>query len=124
MDREVSIRSGELNLYERADARDLRSEIAAALAATPVDGESLRRDVSTYACAARQLGISSGRVILWLTELVESSSIVPKSIREIVTRRVILWSVQAYYGRSGDDSVRFADDASTELPSAAPPMRA
>ena len=124
MDREVPIGSGELHLDKRADTRDLRSEIAAALAATPVDGESLRRDVSTYASAARQLGTSSGRVILWLTELVESSSIVPISIREMVTRRVILWSVDAYFGRSGADSVRFGDDAPAEVPSAAPAMRA
>jgi hypothetical protein len=110
MDRQVPIRSREFSLGELDDARDLRSMIAAALAATPVDGESLRRGVWTYVGAERELGTSPGHVIVSLTELVECSSIVPISIQRAVMRRVILWCVDAYFGRIGPEFVDGGDD--------------
>jgi hypothetical protein len=105
MDRQVPIRSTEFSLDALEDARDPRLVIATALAATPVDGESLRRGVRAYAGAEEALGTSPGRVILSLTDLVESSSIVPTSIQRAVMRRVILWCVEAYFGRVGAEFV-------------------
>ena len=105
MDRQVPIRSTEFSLDALEDARDTRLVIAKALAATPVDGESLRRAVRAYASAEEALGTSPGRVILSLTDLVESSSIVPTSIQRAVMRRVILWGVEAYFGRVGAEFV-------------------
>jgi hypothetical protein len=103
MDRQVPIGSTEFSLDDREDARDPRSIIRAALAATPVDGESLRRGVCAYACAQGALGASPGHVIVSLTDLVESSSIVPTSIQRAVMRRVILWCVEALFGRAGGE---------------------
>lgn len=105
MDRQVPIRSSEFSLDELDDARDPQLVITTALAATPVDGESLRRGVRAYAGAEGALGTSPGRVILSLTDLVESSSIVPTSIQRAVMRRVILWCVEAYFGRIGAEFV-------------------
>jgi hypothetical protein len=101
MDRQVPIGSTEFSLDDREDARDPRLIITTALAATPVDGDSLRRGVWAYASAAGALGTSPGHVIASLTELVESSSIVPTSIQRAVMRRVILWCVEALFGRAG-----------------------
>lgn len=105
MDREVPIGSRQLAVDELVDARQMRSIIAAALATTPVDGESLRRGVCGYVSAERELGTSPGHVIVALTDLVESSSIVPRSIQRAVMRRMILWCVEAYFGRVGGEFV-------------------
>jgi len=81
-----------------ADALDLRSGIAAALTATPVDEVKLRRGVWTYVGAERRVGTAPGHVITALTELVETSEIFPPTVRQAVKRHVILWCVEAYFG--------------------------
>ena len=90
---------------ERADARDLRSVIAAALATTPVDEDALRRGVWTYVGAERHAGESPGRVIMALTELLEKARLEPASARQPLMRLVILWCVEAYFGHLGGDVV-------------------
>ena len=51
-----------LSLEELVDAQDLRSVIAAALAASPVDERALRRGVWTYVIAERVVGTPPGGV--------------------------------------------------------------
>ena len=123
MDRQVPLGSTELAPDELADAQQMRSVIAAALATTPVDGESLRRGVYRYVGAERELGTSAAHVIVALTDLVESSSIVPTSIQRAVTRRVILWCVEAYFGRVGGEFVARGDARSHDVSASQPAMR-
>jgi hypothetical protein len=90
--------------------------IAAALAATPVDEQSLRRGVWTFVGAERDLGTSPGYVIVALTDLVEASHIASPPTRRSVMRQVILWCVEAYFGHLGGEAV----GASADAPSLAP----
>ena len=101
MDRRRARGPRELSLEEIEDAQDLRSVIAAALAATPVDEESLRRGVWTYVSAERDVGARPALVIVTLTELVEAAPMLPRTVRDDLLRRVILWCVEAYFGRLG-----------------------
>ena len=93
--------SRELSLDQIEDARDLRAVITAALATDPVDEESLRRGVWTYVRTERDVGTSPAFVIVALTELVDASTIEHTSVRQSVTRQVILWCVEAYFGYLG-----------------------
>ena len=114
--------SRELSLEELEDAQDLRAVISAALATVPVDEESLRRGVWTYVRAERDVGTSPGFVIVALTELVDVSTIDQVSVRQFVTRQVILWCVEAYFGYLGGEVVGSGDDASLADGAVAPPM--
>src|SRR5919108_1588406 len=89
-------------LEELIDADALRSLIAAGLAVQPIDERSVRRGVWAYVCGARDLGTPPGRVILTLTTIVEASSIAPRSARDAILRRVILWCVDAYFSQLGE----------------------
>jgi hypothetical protein len=112
----------ELSLDEIEDARDLRAVIAAALSAVPVDEESLRRGVWTYVRAERDIGTSPGFVIVALTELVDASTVDQPLLRQSVTRQVILWCVEAYFGYLGGEVVGGGDDAPSADLTAPPPM--
>jgi hypothetical protein len=103
--------SRELSLDEIEDARDLRAVIAAALATDHVDEESLRRGVWTYVRAERDAGTSPAFVIVALTELVDAATIQHASVRQFVTRQVILWCVEAYFGYLGGEVVGGGADA-------------
>ena len=46
----------------------------------------------------------------------------PAAICQAITRRVILWCVEAYFGRLGGDYLAGAYDPPTRVPSAARPM--
>ena len=89
-------------LAQFEDTRDLESVITAALAAEPIDESMLRRGVWTFVSEERHVGTSPGRVILALTELIEKSATLPKTEQQTVTRRVILWCVEAYFSHLGD----------------------
>jgi len=95
-----------------AEAHDLRSVIATALAAVPIDEEPLRRGVWTFVRAARDAGAQPGDVIVALTTLVEAAPLPSVSSRDRL-RQVILWCVEAYFGHLGGADVR-----STMAPSA------
>jgi hypothetical protein len=112
----------ELSLDQLEDARDLRAVIAAALAAEPVDEESLRRGVWTYVRAERDVATSPGNVIVALTELVDASAITSTSVRQFVTRQVILWCVEAYFGYLGGEVVGGGHDVPPVDSAAVPPM--
>ena len=114
--------SRELSLEELEDAQDLRAVISAALATVPVDEESLRRGVWTYVRAERDVGTSPGFVIVALTELVDASTIDQVSVRQFVTRQVILWCVEAYFGYLGGEVVGSGDDAPLADSAVAPSM--
>lgn len=105
MNRHPARPSRELTLEEIEDAQDLRSVIATALAATSVDQESLRQAVWTYVGAERNVGARPGAVIVALTELVEASPVAPRAVRDDLTRLVILWCVEAYFGHLGGEGV-------------------
>jgi hypothetical protein len=88
-----------------ADFEDLRSTIARALDVTPVDSSALRQAVWTYVGAERAAGAPAGHVLLALTEMIEGAPIDAGPARQALTRRVILWSVEAYFGHLGGDVV-------------------
>jgi len=104
------------SLADIEDAHDLRSVIANALAATPIDELSLRRGVWTYVGAERHAGASPGRVIMALTDLIEATTIAPPSDRQAITRSVILWCVEAYFGHLGGDVVGRNGRALSDVP--------
>lgn len=93
---------------------DLRAVIAAALAATPLDEDSLRRGVWTYVRAEHHLGTPPGAVIVALTELVDASPTRAPQVQHAVMRQVILWCVEAYFGHLGGEGVRGGDNPASE----------
>jgi hypothetical protein len=95
-----------------ADATDLRSVIASALAAVPIDQDTLRRGVWTFVRAERDAGAQPGEVIVALTALVDAAPIPAGPPRRARLRQAILWCVEAYFGHLG------AMDAPSEAPSA------
>jgi hypothetical protein len=88
-----------------ADSADLRSVMSRALAAEPVDEAALRRAVWTYVGGERHAGVSPGHVIMAVTRSIEEANLTPHEQRLAVTRRVILWCVEAYFGHLGGDVV-------------------
>jgi hypothetical protein len=118
MDRSPS-ESRELSLEELVDSHDLRAVIAAALAASPVDERALRRGVWTYVIAERVVGTPPGYVIVSLTQIVDASGVTPDSLRQTLTRRVILWCVEAYFGHLGGEAAGGGDGSESR---AVPPM--
>jgi hypothetical protein len=103
-------------LEELEDQHDLRAVIVAALAATPLEAESLRRGVWTYVRAEQHLGTSPGAVIVALTELVEGSTPRAPSVQQAVMRQVILWCVEAYFGHLGGEGVHLGDPRTADEP--------
>ena len=104
---------------ELADAKDLRAVISAALVATPVDERSLWRGVWTFVGEERNAGTSPGHVIIALTALVDAANISPAPSRQALMRRVILWSVEAYFGHLGGDVVGHDGAAFADAPTLA-----
>jgi len=81
-----------------ADAKDLRAVIETALADKPIDEHALRCAVWSFVGTERRAGVPPALVIVLLTGLVDSAEIVPISARLALTRRVILWCVEEYFG--------------------------
>ena len=94
-----------------ADSADLRSVLSAALSANPVDESALRRGVWTYVGGERDAGVSPGHVIMALTGVIEEAGLKSHDERLAITRRVILWCVEAYFGHLGGDVVANTDRA-------------
>jgi hypothetical protein len=101
MDRFPPARAATRTIAQHRDARDLRAAIVEALAATPVDDQTLRDRVWTYVRGEREVGVAPGVVILALTDMVERAKIVPDAARNARTREMILWCVEAYFGQRG-----------------------
>jgi hypothetical protein len=99
-------------LAQAEDTTDLEGVISEALGASPVDITALRRGVWTYVGEERHVGTSPGVVILRLTELIDAAPRASRMERAAVTRRVILWCVEVYFGRlGGERMLRLEDDA-------------
>jgi hypothetical protein len=116
MDRPPDDRPMNHETSELDDVQELRSAIARALAANPIYDQSLRRAVWTYVSAERDAGTSPGGVIMSLTELVAAARIGPASIDQALTRRVILWCVEAYFGQLGGDTMTRDGDTAYSVP--------
>ena len=99
-----------------ADVADLRAVILAALAATPIDDTMLRRGVWTYVGVERHAGTSPGHVIMALNDLIDEAAVSPLAARQALTRRLILWCVEAYFGHLGGDVVGRAGLALSDMP--------
>jgi hypothetical protein len=84
-----------------ADAIDLRAAISSALTATPILDDHLRRGVWTYVCAERAAGTPPADVIVALTELVGAATITDPRVRRDSLRKVVTWSVEAYFSHLG-----------------------
>ena len=91
---------------ELAETADLRSAVAASLAAAPINDISLRRDVWMLVGMERGTGASPSQVITTLTDLVDEAAFTTISARHGRLRQVILWCVEAYFGHLGGDVLR------------------
>ena len=120
MDRFPPARAATRTLAQHRDARDLRAVIVQALAAVPIDEQTLRDGVWTYVRGEREVGVAPGVVILALTDMVERAKITPDVARIAWTRDVILWCVEAYFGHLGGDVLGREPDAFGDLPQPAP----
>ena len=101
MDRSNPSASPARTLAGIADADDLRSVIATALATVPIDDDTLRRGVSTFVRGERDAGAQPGDVIIALTALVDAAPIPAGVPRRVRLRQAILWCVEAYFGHLG-----------------------
>jgi hypothetical protein len=99
-----------------ADGADLRAAVATALAATPIYEQSLRRAVWAYVDAERDRGSVLGPVITALTDLADGASIVPISVRQALTRSIVLWGVEEYFGQLTGVASAYADHVAADLP--------
>lgn len=106
----IALRSVE----DLADAKQLRSVIATILASTPIDTHALRCAVSSFVAGERTATVPPALVITRLTGLVDDATVVPLSSRAELTRRVILWCVEEYFGDLGGDALPM--DASRGAP--------
>jgi len=97
------------SVEDLADARELRAAISAALAEAPMDEHTVRCAVWSFVGNERRAGVPPALVITRLTGLIEDAKISPLSVRLALTRRMILWCVEEYFGRLGGDA--FAMDA-------------
>ena len=102
----VSLRS----VADLADAKELRAAISAALTQVPINEDTVRCAVWSFVGTERRAGVPPALVITRLTGLIEDSKISPMSARRDLTRRVILWCVEEYFGCLGGD-VLAMDDA-------------
>lgn len=91
------------SVEDLADAKELRAAISAALAQTPIDEHTVRCAVWTFVGTERRAGVPPAEVIARLVTLIEDAKIAPTSIRLDLTRRVILWCVEEYFGCLGRD---------------------
>lgn len=91
------------SVEDLADARELRSVISTVLARTPVDESALRCAVWSFVGNERGAGVPPALVITRLTNLIDDAGLVPMSSRLSLTRRVILWCVEEYFGCLGGD---------------------
>jgi len=107
-----SARKDTRTLAQAQDTTDLETVISDALAASPVDITALRRGVWTYVGEERHVRTSPGIVILRLTEMIDASPRTSPIERAALTKRVILWCVEAYFGQLGGELLpQLQDDA-------------
>lgn len=103
------------SVEDLADARELRAAISLLLSRSPMNDDALRYAVWTFVGTERRAGVPPALVITRLTALIDAAPITPESVRLAVTRRVILWCVEEYFGHLGGDALgaRASPDAVT-----------
>ena len=111
--------AGDRTLAESAELLELRGDIVACLTGTPVEEPSLRGAVWRYVGTERHAGTSPGHVISALTGMIAASHITPAPRRQALTRRVILWGVEAYFGHLDGDVMGRDGDALSDSPATA-----
>lgn len=89
------------SVEDLAEAKDLRSAISAALTDDPIDEQTLRRAVWSFVGTERHAGIPPAEIITRLTGLIDDANVAPISVRRALTRQVILWCVEEYFGQLG-----------------------
>jgi hypothetical protein len=97
------------SVEDLADAKELRAGISAALADAPINEHTVRCAVWSFAGTERRAGVPPALVILRLTNLIDDANIVPMSARLALTRNVILWCVEEYFGHLGGDALAMDD---------------
>lgn len=100
----ASLRSVE----DLADAKEQRSLISMVLTNDPIDESALRCAVWTFVGTERRAGVPPALVITRLTGLIDNAAIEPMSARLALTRSVILWCVEEYFGCLGGDVLAVA----------------
>lgn len=89
------------SIEDLADAKELRSVISMVLARQPIDELALRCAVWSFVGNERGAGVPPALIITRLTGLIDDAAIAPMSSRLSLTRRVILWCVEEYFGCLG-----------------------
>ena len=97
--RTVPLRSVE----DLADAKELRSAISAVLAGASIDEHALRCAVWSFVGVERRAGVPPALIITRLTSLIDAVDIAPPLKRLTLTKDVILWCVEEYFGHLGGD---------------------
>jgi hypothetical protein len=110
--RSVVLRTAE----DLADARQLRAQISSALEETPIDEHKLRCAVWTFVGPERRAGVPPAVVITRLAGLIDASRAVPVLARADLTRQVILWCVESYFGYLSGDVLDESFSPSLEIP--------
>ena len=93
------------SLEELADSEDLRTVISQLLARAPLNERALRCAVWSFVGLERRAGVPPAAVIARLTDLIVLSTTIPFAGRAPLTRRVILWCVEEYFGHLGGDAL-------------------
>jgi hypothetical protein len=100
-DSAVALRS----VDDLADAKQLRAVISTILASAPINEPALRCAVWSFVGVERRADVAPALVITRLTELIDDAHVLPDSARASLTRRVILWCVEEYFGHLGGDAL-------------------
>jgi hypothetical protein len=98
------------SVEDLADSKELRSVISTILANPPIDEHDLRCAVWSFVGVERRAAVPPALVITRLTELIDDDNAVPLAARPALTRRMILWCVEEYFGHLGGNAL--AMDAS------------
>lgn len=93
------------SVEDLADAKELRAVISRVLTSTPPNEHALRCAVWTFVGVERRAGVPAALVITRLTDLLDQTTITPLSTRAALTRRMILWCVEEYFGHLGGDAL-------------------
>src|SRR3954471_23579689 len=91
------------SVEDLADAKELRSVISAVLASAPIDEHALRCAIWSFVGVERRAEVPPALIITRLTALIDNANVTPPQERLALTRRVILWCVEEYFGHLGGD---------------------
>ena len=103
------------SVEDLADATDLRAVISKELVRSPIDESALRCAVWSFVGTERRAGIAAAVIIARLTALVDEATGVPIPARLALTRRMILWCVEEYFGRLDGEVLGNGAAASLDL---------